>query len=140
MEKPSKYLFYENTTPEYIWRNVAYYGDEEPAGVYVDMYFGKDRGKHNGHWVDPQTLYDYSENLDKITVPFLAIAGDEDPQDPSKDIYKCYENVSSNFKEFYTFPKHSHMDLLLGDDCRELIFPKIDNFMNEVAIRKNLNR
>lgn len=133
MQNPPKIVFYDNTTPEYIWRNIGYFGDVEPAGVWVDMFFGKDRRKYNGHWVDPQTLYDYSENLHKITVPFLAIAGDEDPQDPSGDIYRCYENVSSTYKEFYTFPRHSHLDLLLGDQCREVIFPKIDAFIQNVS-------
>lgn len=33
-------------------------GDDEPAGVWVDMYFGKDPRFYDGHWVDPQTLYD----------------------------------------------------------------------------------
>jgi pimeloyl-ACP methyl ester carboxylesterase len=139
LDHSNSFLFYENTTPYYIQKRCVFISDAEAAGVCVDMMFGGDPDKYHGDWVDPQTLYNYTDNLYKITVPFLAIAGDEDHQDPSKNIYKCYENVSSKFKEFYTFPKHSHMDLLMGNDCRELIFPKIDNFMNEVVIREKLN-
>lgn len=123
-------VFYYNTTPAYIQKEMYYHQDSEPAGVWVDIYFGKDPMKYGGHWVDPQTLYDYSENLDKITVPILFIAGDNDTQDPSTGIYSAYENVSSAIKEFHSFPKHSHLDLLLGDDASTLIFPVIINWMN----------
>jgi pimeloyl-ACP methyl ester carboxylesterase len=59
--KPSaNAVFYYNTTPEYIQKQMVYDGDSEPAGVWVDMFFGKDPKRYNGHWVDPQTLYDYS--------------------------------------------------------------------------------
>jgi cholesterol oxidase len=134
-------VFYFNTTPEYIQRNLVYYKDSEPAGVYVDMYFGKNPYKYGGHWVDPQTLYDYSENLDKITVPILFIAGDNDTQDPSKDIYKAYENVSSANKKFLSFAEHSHLDLLLGEEADQLIFPEISNWMDSIVkINGNINK
>ena len=127
----STLLFYKQTTPYYIQKKCIFHSDAESAGVYVDMMFGKDPYKYNGSWVDPQTLYNYSDNMDKITVPILFIAGDEDPQDPSQDIYRAYENVSSINKEFYSFANHSHMDLLMGNDASRLIFPKIDSFMNK---------
>jgi pimeloyl-ACP methyl ester carboxylesterase len=125
-------LFYYTTTPEYIQKNLLYHFDSEPAGVWVDMYYGKDPNKYSGHWVDPQTLYDYSANLYKITVPILFIAGLNDTQDPSKDIFKAYQNVSSEVKEFYSFPEHSHLDLLLGENASKLIFPKISNWVESV--------
>jgi len=125
-------IFYYNTTPEYIQRNIVYHFDRQPAGVYVDMMFGKDPRKYEWKWVDPQTLYSYSDNLDKITVPILFIAGDNDTQDPSQGIYSAYGNVSSNIKEFYSFPDHSHMDLLLGDNASTLIFPEITLFMDNI--------
>jgi len=126
----STMLFYEDTTPHYIQKRCMLHSDAEAAGVYVDMMFGKDPYEYNGFWFDPQTLYNYSGNLDKITVPILFIAGDEDPQDPAEDIFRAYENVSSIDKEFYSFPEHSHMDLLMGDNVSDLIFPKIDAFMD----------
>ena len=134
-------IFYYDTSSEYIQRNIGFTADDEAAGVYVDIFFGKDPNKYSGHWVDPQTLYDYSENLDEITVPILFIAGEEDTQDPSDDIYRAYQCVSSTEKTFYSFPKHSHLDLLLGDDADELIFPKItqwlENRENEMTENKN---
>ena len=124
-------LFYYNTSAEYIQRNIVYALDSEPAGVFVDLYFGKHLKKYHGHWVDPQTLYDYSAHLSQITVPILFIAGDEDLQDPKEDIYRAYMNVGSIDKTFYSFPYHSHMDILLGKNASKLIFPLIKNWMNE---------
>ena len=123
-------LFYENTTPADIQMTIGYQGDSESAGVWVDMFIGKDPKAYNGDWVDPQTLYDYSTNLYKITIPILFIAGDNDPQDPSIDVYRGFQNVSSTIKEFHSFPKHSHLDLLLGDDASSIIFPLISQWMN----------
>ena len=129
--KPTaNFIFYFNTTPEYIQKAITYCRDNEPAGVCVDMHFGKDPKKYHGDWVDPQTLYNYSANLYKITSPILFIAGANDPQDPSVDIYKAYENVSSTIKEYHSYPNHSHLDLLLGNDASSLIFPVITNWMN----------
>lgn len=125
-------FYYYTTTPEYIQKKLIYRFDSEPAGVWVDLYYGRDPKKYGGHWVDPQTLYDYSANLYKITVPILFIAGDNDTQDPSKDIFRAYENVSSEVKEFYSFPEHSHLDLLLGDNASILIFPKISDWMDSI--------
>ncbi|RLF42438.1 MAG: hypothetical protein DRN12_00210 [Thermoplasmata archaeon] len=124
-------LFYNQTTPYYIQKKCLFIGDAEPAGVYVDMYFGRDPDRYNGYWIDPQTLYNYSDNLDKITVPILLIAGEEDPQDPADDIYRAYQSVGSYDKTFYSFPKHSHLDILLGDDAVNLVFPVIGNWLDE---------
>lgn len=128
---PNKLVFYNYTTPRYVQLGLIHCGDNEPAGVMVDMFMGGHPTQYNGHWVDPQTLYDYSAHLKDITVPILFIAGEEDPQDPADDIYKAYTIVSSTEKTFYSFPKHSHLDLLLGDDVDELIFPKITGWLKK---------
>jgi len=125
-------LFCKDTTSEFIQKDICYCGDNEPAGVWVDIYFGKNPRKYDGHWVDPQTLYDYSANLHKITVPIIFIAGENDLQDPSDDVYKAYESVSSEYKKFLEFDDHSHLDLVLGDDAKDLIFPEITDWLNSI--------
>jgi len=127
-------LFYYNTTPGYIQKEISFHVNSDPAGVYVDMYFGKNPDKYGGDWVDPQTLYNYSANLDKITVPIIFLAGENDTQDPSDDIYRAFENVSSNEKQFFSFTNHSHMDLLWGRYSYNIIFPKIEKFCEKIEI------
>ena len=132
LEGSSNGIFYNNTTPSYIKKEFVYSFDDEPAGVYVDMIFGKDQRLYGEHWVDPQTLYDYTANLNKITVPSLLLVGDEDSDDPMKDVYKTYENISSINKKFLHFAEHGHLDLLLGDNSSTLIFPEINNWLNSL--------
>jgi len=130
---PDGELFYGNTTSKEIQLKFHYSHDDEPAGVYVDMIWGKDQRVYNGHWVDPQTLYDYSENLDKITIPFFAIAGDKDlVQDPKEDMYKAFEMISSEEKKFMSFANYSHCDLLLGDNANIQIFTHINSWLDQV--------
>jgi len=129
--KPSKLVFYDYTTPLYVQKGLFHHSDSEAAGVWVDMFFGKHPTKYAGSWVDPQTLFNYSAHLEDINVPILFIAGDEDPQDPADNIYKGYENVSSTDKTFYNFSEHSHLDLLLGEDADELIFTKINSWLQD---------
>ena len=126
-------IFYEDTTPYYIKEKIRFVFDDEPAGVAVDMLFGKDPRFYCGHWVDPQTLYDYTANLNKITVPFLAIAGEKDTDDPKDDVYRTFENISSVNKTFLCFEDHGHLDLLLGDNASSLIFPEITNWLDNIV-------
>ena len=123
-------IFYEDATPYYIKEKIRLVMDDEPAGAVVDMLFGKDPRFYSGHWVDPQTLYDYTDNLNKITVPFLAIAGDKDTDDPKDDVYRTFENISSVNKTFLCFEDHGHLDLLLGDNASSLIFSEISNWLD----------
>lgn len=124
-------IFYEQTTPYSVQRKCLLLQDAEPAGVLVDMAYGRDPALYNGSMVDPQTLYDYSANLEKITVPILFISGEKDPQDPAEYIYQAYENVSSSEKQYYCFKDHSHMDLLFAEDCNTHIFPKIHDWLQK---------
>jgi pimeloyl-ACP methyl ester carboxylesterase len=124
--------FYKNTTSWSVWENLSYKRDDESAGLYVDMMFGRDPRYYSYHWVDPQTLYDYTAHLSVITVPFLAIAGNEDGSDPKVDIFSTYQNVSSEVKKFVVIPEYAHMDLLLGDTANIKVFPEITNWLNSI--------
>lgn len=126
--KPKPVLF--NTTPLYIQKQIVYFLDDEPAGVWVDMFIGKDPHYASGHWVDPQTLYDYTANLNTISVPILFLAGGQDTQDPSKDIFSTFTNVSSKSKVFYSFPSYAHLDLLLGENASVDVFPHITAWLD----------
>ncbi len=50
-----------------------------------------------------------------------------------EDVFKTYENVSSVNKKFLHFPKHGHLDLLLGDNSSNLIFPEITAWLDSLV-------
>jgi pimeloyl-ACP methyl ester carboxylesterase len=124
--------YYENITSWSVRQNFSYKRDDEPAGLWVDMMQGRDPRYYGGHWVDPQTLYDYTAHLSTITVPFLAIAADEDTSDPKADIYATWQNVSSDIKTFVNISGYAHMDLILGDTANLKVFPEITNWLDSV--------
>lgn len=128
LDRPGYY--YGNTTSKAVRDATSYRRDDEPAGVWVDMMQGRDPRFYGGHWVDPQTLYDYTAHLSKITVPLLAIAGDQDTSDPKDDIFYTYQHVSSTMKTFINISSYGHMDLILGDDANVRVFPNITQWLD----------
>jgi len=131
-DKPIPGQYYANITSLSVRENISYHRDDEAAGLWVDMNFGRDPRYYSGHWVDPQTLYDYTAHLSKIKVPFLAIAGDEDTSDPKADIFATYQNVSSEIKKFVNISGYAHMDLILGDTADFKVFPEITTWLDSI--------
>jgi pimeloyl-ACP methyl ester carboxylesterase len=132
-DQPLPGQYYKNTTSLSVRENISYKRDDEAAGLWVDMNFGRDPRYYSGHWVDPQTLYDYTAHLSKIIVPFLVIAGDEDASDPKADIFATYQNVSSEIKKFVNISGYAHMDLILGDTANIKVFPEITNWLDSIT-------
>jgi pimeloyl-ACP methyl ester carboxylesterase len=132
-DQPLLGQYYENTTSWSVRENLSYMRDDEAAGLWVDMMLGRDPRYYGGHWVDPQTLFDYTAHLNTITVPFLVIAGDEDTSDPKTDIYQNYQNVSSTIKKFVNISGYAHMDLILGDTANIKVFPEITNWLDSIT-------
>jgi pimeloyl-ACP methyl ester carboxylesterase len=132
-DQPLPGQYYENTTSLSVRENISYKRDDEAAGLWVDMMLGRDPRYYSGHWVDPQTLYDYTAHLSDITVPFLVIAGDEDTSDPIADIHTTYQNVSSEIKKFVNISEYAHMDLILGDTANIKVFPEITNWLDSLT-------
>jgi pimeloyl-ACP methyl ester carboxylesterase len=131
-DKPILGQYYENVTSLSVRENISYHRDDEAAGLWVDMNFGRDPRYYSDHWVDPQTLYDYTAHLSKITVPFLAIAGNQDTSDPKADIFYTYQNVNSEIKKFVNISGYAHMDLILGDTANIKVFPEITNWLDSI--------
>lgn len=128
LDQPGYY--FENTTSKAVRDATSYRRDDEPAGVWVDMMQGRDPRYYDGHWVDPETLYDYTAHLSAITVPLLTIAGDQDASDPKDDIFYTYQQASSTLKTFVNISSYGHMDLIMGDDANIRVFPHITQWLD----------
>lgn len=129
-DRPGQY--HDNVTSKAVRDATSYRRDDEPAGVWVDMMQGRDPRYYNGHWVDPQSLFDYTENLSRITVPVLAVAGQWDASDPWYDINETVQRMSSPNKQCVVIPGYGHMDLILGDDASVTVFPVITNWLDSL--------
>lgn len=134
VDRPGYY--YGNTTSKAVRDATSYRRDDEPAGVWVDMMQGRDPRYYGGHWVDPETLFDYTDHLSTITVPILTIAGDTDSSDPKQDILYTEQHVSSPIKQFVNISGYGHMDLICGDDANIKVFPYITQFLDSLVVQQ----
>jgi hypothetical protein len=76
--------------------------------------------------------YNYTENMDRITVPFLFITGSEDAANPATIKVYGYERVSSKEREYVNFPYFGHTDLVMGKDVNKKVYPVITDWLTKV--------
>ena len=105
--------------------------DAEPIGVVIDMLYGFDEDFKEGHWFDPQTGYDYTDNLKNITVPVLLIGGKQDVSDNIEDIAETLNCIGSEDKEIHIFDGYGHVDLLLGRNAHQEVYPLVSGWLNQ---------
>ena len=105
--------------------------DAEPIGAVIDMLYGFDEEFKEGHWWDPQTGYDYTDNLKNITVPVILIGGKQDLSDKIEDIAETFNSLGSEDKEIYILDGYGHVDLLLGKNAKQDMYPLINNWLNQ---------
>ena len=104
--------------------------DAEPIGVVIDMMYGFDEDFKEGHWWDPQTGYDYTDNLKNITVPVLLIGGKQDISDKIEDIAETLNHIGSEDKEIRILDGYGHVDLLLGKNAEHDVYPLVSDWLN----------
>jgi pimeloyl-ACP methyl ester carboxylesterase len=82
--------------------------------------------------------YSYKEHLKEFITPLLAIAGGHDKLAPKQDIHYAFEHVGSSDKTYLEFSKeagyridYGHLDLNLGMNAREDVYPKIKAWLRE---------
>lgn len=91
----------------------------------------KDWLEHDGFWSYNKSL-NYSENLDKIKIPCLVVAGGKDKMAPVEDVKYAFEQISSPDKDFILLSRSSgfsadygHIDIVFGKRAPEEVFPRI---------------
>ena len=104
--------------------------DAEPIGVVIDMLYGFDEDYKDGHWWDPQTGYDYTDNLKNITVPIVLIGGKQDVSDKVEDIAETFNHIGSEDKEIHILDGYGHVDLLLGKNAEQGVYPLVGSWLN----------
>jgi len=124
-EAVRKSCFHKTLTPISVQKCLVASLDDEPAGVVVDMMFGFDSKLYSGHWIDPQNGYDYTANLSKVNIPYLAISAGKDTADSPEEIEATVARIGSNDVSFVNFQEYNHLDLLLSDKAEEEVFSTI---------------
>jgi pimeloyl-ACP methyl ester carboxylesterase len=76
--------------------------------------------------------HNYTENMHRITVPFLFVTGSEDAANPATIQVYGYDRVSSEEKKYVNFPYFGHTDLVMGKDVQHKVYPVISDWLNRV--------
>ncbi|MFQ5667853.1 MAG: alpha/beta fold hydrolase [Candidatus Binatia bacterium] len=90
------------------------------------------------HWYETKTMrdryamFDFTDHLERITVPILIIAGSKDGLTPPRDLEYVYDRITSRDKAFRIIGKqygfahdYSHADLILGLHAPDDVYPVI---------------
>lgn len=87
------------------------------------------------------TPYSYTENLYRFTTPLLIIAGGQDKMAPKTDMLYVKDHVGSTDVELLEFSKvagyqadYGHLDLNLGVQAREEVYPPIYEWLRHRSI------
>ncbi|MEE8360108.1 MAG: alpha/beta hydrolase [Candidatus Omnitrophota bacterium] len=82
--------------------------------------------------------YDYTANLDKITIPVMVMAGGRDGFVDQDAVIGCYHAVSSLDRRIVIFSKengysadYGHSDVLLGKMSEKEVYPVMLNWLDE---------
>ncbi len=82
--------------------------------------------------VDRYGMFDFTEQLERITTPICIIAGGKDGLTPPRDLQQVYERIASRDKQFRIIGRahgsahdYSHADLVLGIHAPSDVYPVI---------------
>lgn len=97
----------------------------------------------NNRWTDLEGQRDYRENVRNVRVPTLILAGELDKMSPVHNLRRGYEAIPAEDKDFRIVgeyedvdKKYGHIDMILGDESREDVFPHIHEWLQEHSIRE----
>lgn len=77
--------------------------------------------------------HNYTEGIDRITVPVLFVTGDADSVN-YRTVYETgYLKVSSDIREYRCFPDFSHLDLVLGREAGKRVHPFVADWLDRVV-------
>jgi pimeloyl-ACP methyl ester carboxylesterase len=87
---------------------------------------------------DRYDLFSFGENLERIHVPMLVIAGSRDRLTPPADLERLVGRLGSSDKTFFVAGhaaglahEYSHVDLVLGRHAPDEIYPLVTSWLDE---------
>ena len=122
----------ENVEPEVAMSLLYWAGDDVSSRMAqqgIRALVNRDFRSYDGS-------YSYTENMDRITVPFLFITGSKDAANANNIKRYGYEKVSSKKKDYVNLPGFGHTDLVMGKDVQEKVYPIITTWLDKVLRKK----
>jgi pimeloyl-ACP methyl ester carboxylesterase len=123
---------YDNLNRATVQR-IMYNGIGNMSGGVLKQFAGMFAG---GPFTNRDGTLNYLDNLDKLTVPFHALAGSADNLALVQNVYPAYARASSQEKDFTILSRangfaadYGHVDLQVGDNARRDVYPTIERWL-----------
>lgn len=96
--------------------------DTGSISVLRNMFLSAAEARRGGHCLGELT--GYAEEFESLDLPLLVVAGSNDDLAPPASVEPAYLRSRSTDKTYRVFPR-GHIDLLVGRDCPQTIWPLV---------------
>lgn len=119
--------------PLVLGQHMALAMDTGSVSVLRTMFMTSVQARRGGHWLGD--LGDYADQFEALDLPLLVIAGSKDDLAPPVSVQPAYERSQSSDKTYRAFPR-GHIDLLMGRDCPQTIWPLLHSWLTTRVRRR----
>jgi polyhydroxyalkanoate synthase len=118
--------------PKILGQHMSLAMDRGSVAVMRNLFLRAAQARASGHRLG--VLYGYAAAFEALELPLLVIAGSEDGLAPPESVRPAYERSSSPDKTYRVFP-NGHIDIVVGRDASETIWPLIATWMKTRVAR-----
>lgn len=118
--------------PAVLGQHMALAMDAGSVAVMRNLFLSAAESRRGGHCLGELT--GYADEFESLDLPLLVIAGTLDDLAPPASVEPAYLRSRSSDKTYRAFPR-GHMDLLVGRDCPQTIWPLLLSWLLRRAKR-----
>jgi pimeloyl-ACP methyl ester carboxylesterase len=115
--------------------------------ISIPLFLQMHRWYQENHFDTLDRSFSYHKSLQSIKAPWLVLAGSADGMTQLPDVFYGYDQIRSKKKKFIIFGKefgyksdYGHLDLVLGKNAPEEVYPQVLNWVKShdpALIKKN---
>jgi polyhydroxyalkanoate synthase len=118
--------------PRVLGQHMSLAMDRGSVAVMRNLFLRAAQARASGHRLG--VLYGFAADFEALELPLLVIAGSEDGLAPPEAVRPAYERSNSPDKTYRVFP-NGHIDIVVGRDAPQTIWPLITDWMRERVAR-----
>ncbi|NUP06373.1 MAG: alpha/beta fold hydrolase [Polyangiaceae bacterium] len=119
--------------PTVLGQHMALAMDTGSVSVLRTMFLSSVQARRGGHSMGD--LAHYAEKFESLDMPLLVIAGSKDDLAPPVSVEPAFARSRSTDKTYRVFPR-GHIDILMGRDCPQTIWPLLLSWLTTRVRRR----
>jgi pimeloyl-ACP methyl ester carboxylesterase len=112
--------------PEVLSQHMSLAMDAGSITVLRNMFLSAAQQRRTGNRLGG--LVGYAHDFEALDLPLLVVAGTKDDLAPPASVVPAFERSSSTDKTYRTFPR-GHIDLVVGRDAPQTVWPLIESWV-----------